>query len=97
MVRTIKLGLQELISGTLDYELQGKNMSWNNALPWWLIELEHEHDLALMSCAFEGEWFAGTSRVMPDHVIRMSKATLPSWKFGGWNYNHIPDEFDTLE
>lgn len=61
-------------------------MSWNNVLPWWFWELTHEHDLASMSCCFEEEWFSGTSRVMPEHVVSMSKSTFRSWEPGGWNY-----------
>lgn len=61
-------------------------MSWNNVLPWWFYELEHEHWLASMSCAFEEEWFSATSKVLPEHVINISKATFKSWDIGGWNY-----------
>ena len=61
-------------------------MSWNNVLPWWFYELEYEHWLASMSCAFEEEWFSGTSRVLPEHVINISKSTFKSWDIGGWNY-----------
>lgn len=62
-------------------------MSWNNVLPWWVYELEYEHTIASMSCAFDAEWFAGTHRVMPAHVIRASTATFASWEQGGWNNN----------
>jgi len=61
-------------------------MSWNNVLPWWFYELEYEHWLASMSCAFEQEWFSGTSKVLPEHVINISKSTFKSWDIGGWNY-----------
>ena len=61
-------------------------MSWNNVLPWWFYELECEHWLASMSCAFEEEWFSGTSKVLPEHVINISKATFKSWDIGGWNH-----------
>ena len=61
-------------------------MSWNNVLPWWFYELEYEHWLASMSCAFEEEWFSGTSRVLPEHVINISKSTFKSWDMGGWNH-----------
>ncbi len=71
-------------------------MSWNNALPFWVLELEHEHNLALMSCAFESEWFSGTSRVMPDHVISISKSTFSTWKYGGWNYDYSDEEIKEL-
>lgn len=56
------------------------------ALPWWVYEVEYEHMLAKMSCAFEEEWFAGTSRELPDHVISISKATFCTWEHSGWNY-----------
>ncbi len=59
-------------------------MSWG-ALPWWVYEVKHEHDLALMSCAFNDEWLAGTSKLLPDHVIAISKATFKTWEPGGWN------------
>lgn len=61
-------------------------MSWNNVLPWWFYELEYEHWLASMSCAFEEEWFSGTSKVLPEHVINISKSTFKSWDMGGWNH-----------
>lgn len=61
-------------------------MSWNNVLPWWFYELEYEHWLASMSCAFEEEWFSGTSKVLPEHAINISKATFKSWDIGGWNH-----------
>jgi hypothetical protein len=61
-------------------------MSWNNVLPWWVYDLAYEHDLANMACAFDAEWFAGTHRCMPNHVIRHSQATFASWEQGGWNY-----------
>lgn len=71
-------------------------MSWNNVLPWWVIELEQQHSEASALCAFQGEWFAGTSRAMPDHIIRTSKATLASWEFGGWNYDYSAEEIKEL-
>ena len=61
-------------------------MSWNNVLPWWFYELESEHWLAKMQCCFEDEWYSGTSKVMPDHVIMINPATFGSWEEGGWNY-----------
>lgn len=61
-------------------------MSWNNVLPWWVWEIKHEHTLASMSCCFEEEWFSGTHKVMPEHVINMSKSTFKTWEPGGWNY-----------
>lgn len=67
-------------------------LSWNNVLPWWYYNLVHEHDLASMSCAFEEEWFSGTSRVLPDGLIAKSKATFKTWDEGGWN-RQIQEEF----
>ena len=61
-------------------------MSWNNVLPWWIYELQHEHHLASCSCAFEEEQFSGTSKVLPKRNIDMSTATFKSWDKGGWNY-----------
>jgi hypothetical protein len=61
-------------------------MSWNNALPWWIYEVEYEHRLAAMSCAFDDEWYSGTSKFLPDSVIEMTKASFSSWEKGGWNY-----------
>lgn len=61
-------------------------MSWNNVLPLWIYELSHEHHLASCSCAFEEEWFSGTSKVMPEYVINLSKATFKTHDVGGWNY-----------
>jgi len=64
-------------------------MSWNNVLPWWVYELEKEHWYASMSCAFDDEWFSGTSKVMPPHVIEISKATFESWEEGKWNHGEL--------
>lgn len=71
-------------------------MSFNNALPFWVYELAYEHDLALMSCAFNEEWFSGTSKVMPEHVINISKATFDTWNYGGWNYQYSKEEIEEL-
>ncbi len=60
-------------------------MSWNNALPFWVYDHMHEHELARMSCAFESEWFSGTSKVLPKHVVNMSKATFSSYNTGSYN------------
>lgn len=67
-------------------------MSWG-ALPWWVYELEIEHNLASMSCAMESEWFSGTPKCMPEHVINISRATFKTWDIGGWNYC-ITEEFE---
>jgi hypothetical protein len=66
-------------------------MSWG-ALPWWVYEVGHERSLAMMSCAFEAEWFSGTSKVMPKHIISTSRATFETWNNGGWNYR-LSEEF----
>lgn len=66
-------------------------MSWNNALPWWIYELEHEHDIASAACAFDQEWFSGTPRCMPDYVVHASKATFSSWECGGWNHQYTEE------
>jgi hypothetical protein len=60
-------------------------MSWNNVLPMWVWEATHEHFLAQSTCCFEDEWFAGTSKVLPKHVIAISKATFKTHDEGGWN------------
>ncbi len=59
-------------------------MSWG-ALPMWVWDAEYEYFLAQCSCSFDDEWYAGTSRVFPKHVIDMSRATFKSWEKGGWN------------
>lgn len=64
-------------------------MSWNNALPFWVYDLEYEHYVANCSCAFEDEWFAGTSKVMPEHVINISRSTFKTHDVGGWNYEGV--------
>ena len=46
----------------------------------------HEHDLALSACAFDSEWFSGTSKAMPKHNIQLSKATFQTWDVGGRNH-----------
>lgn len=60
-------------------------MSFNNVLPWWFYEAEHEHFLASSSCCFPQEYCSGTVKVLPEHVIMLSKATFGSWTDGGWN------------
>jgi hypothetical protein len=54
-------------------------------LPFWVYQAIYEQDLALMQCCFENEWFAGTSKVLPNHVIDISRATFKTHKEGGWN------------
>ncbi len=71
-------------------------MSWG-ALPWWVYELSYEHELALMSCAFDAEWFSGTSKVMPEHAINISRATFSTWNYGGWNYEYSEEEIEAMK
>lgn len=61
-------------------------MSLNGVLPWWVYAVGYEQHLAMQSCAFEQEWFSGTSKELPEHVIRMQKATFESWDVNGRNY-----------
>lgn len=63
-------------------------MSWA-ALPFWVYDAIYEHDLAKMQCCFEDEWFAGTHKQLPKHVINMSKATFKTWDEGGWNCERL--------
>lgn len=65
-------------------------MSWNNALPMWVWNVSYERFLGEATCAFPEEWYAGTSREMPQHVIDMSPATFKTWEQGGWNHNVRP-------
>lgn len=62
-------------------------MSWG-ALPWWVYQVEYEELLMEVSCAFPNEISAGTSKELPEHVIRMHKATFASHNIGGWNYDY---------
>jgi hypothetical protein len=55
-------------------------------LPFWVYEVIYEHDLAKMQCCFEGEWFSGTHKQLPEHVISISKATFKTHDEGGWNH-----------
>lgn len=71
-------------------------MAFSNVLPFWVFVLEQEHDLAKMSCAFDNEWFSGTHKEMPSHVIGISKATFGTWKYGGWNYQYTKEEIKSL-
>lgn len=59
-------------------------MSWGG-LPWWVYQVVYEHDLAKMACCFESEWFAGTHKECPPHIIWMSRATFKSHEEGGCN------------
>jgi hypothetical protein len=56
-------------------------------LPFWVFQAIYEQDLAEMKCCFQDEWFAGTSRVLPSHVIDISRATFKTHNVGGWNYD----------
>ena len=60
-------------------------MSFNNVLPWWLLAEEHEHFLARSSCCFEQEYFSATMKVLPLHVIKLSKSSFDSWYEGSYN------------
>ena len=71
-------------------------MSFSNVLPWWVLVLENEHDLAKMTCAFDNEWFSGTHKETPPHIVSMSKATFHTWKEGGWNYIYTKEEIKSL-
>ena len=64
-------------------------MSWNNTLPWWIYDAIIEHDRAKMQCCFEEEWFSGTHKVLPKHVIAISKATFETHEVGGWNHEPL--------
>ncbi|NCQ51728.1 hypothetical protein GW796_07500 [archaeon] len=72
-------------------------MSFNNVLPWWVYQLSYEHELAKMSCAFEEEWFSGTHKEMPNHMIATSKATFSTWNYGGWNYEYSKKEIEEIK
>ncbi len=60
-------------------------MSWGG-VPFWVYDLIHEHNLARMSCAFEEEWFSGTSKIMPSNAIRVHKSNFESYNPGGFNH-----------
>jgi hypothetical protein len=60
-------------------------MSWS-ALPWWVYECESERCIAMQSCAFPEEFYSGTLKTLPMHVILMHPATFSSYKPNGWNY-----------
>jgi hypothetical protein len=63
-------------------------MSWNNSLPLWVWQVTSERIIAESQCCFQDEWYAGTPKVMPKHVIEMSPATFKSWDEGGWNHDN---------
>lgn len=42
-------------------------MSWNNAVPWYIYDIEREHREAMFSCAFPEELNAGWVRSVPIH------------------------------
>jgi hypothetical protein len=48
------------------------DVSWN-AIPGWVYEDIIEMYFAKMSCAFDDEWFSGTSKVMPHRIHKMWK------------------------
>jgi hypothetical protein len=43
----------------------------------------------MMQCCFEDEWFAGTHKKLPEHVISISKATFKTHDVGGWNHEGV--------
>lgn len=48
-------------------------MSWNNALPLYIIEMEHEEREALMLCAMPEELNAGWVRSTPSYWPQIHK------------------------
>lgn len=42
-------------------------MGWASAIPWFIYELEHEHQEAKMLCAFEEELLSAHTRTTPEH------------------------------
>lgn len=60
-------------------------MSLNNVLPWWVYEAQYEGIIAECSCCFKQEYNSGTSKVLPEHVVKLSKATFGNWCEGSWN------------
>ena len=62
-------------------------MSWG-ALPWWVYQVNYEMSLMEMSCAFPEEVYAGTSKELPEHCIKISKATFNTHEPGGRNYDY---------
>lgn len=48
-------------------------MSWNNALPWYLYEMEREELEAQMLCAMKDELNAGWVRSTPSHWPQIHK------------------------
>lgn len=74
-----------------------KNMSLNNVLPFWVVEVALAREEAMSLCGFKEEWFSGTPQCMPEHVIRISKSTFSTWNYGGWNYRYSQEEIDELK
>ena len=72
-------------------------MSWNNVLPWWVASAEYENFIAGCGCCFSNELNAGTSKVLPNHVILISKATFKTHEPFGWNcVFQEKEKFDSL-
>ena len=69
-------------------------MSWG-ALPYWIYEVMHQHDLALMQCAFPEEWQAGLSKHAEKHMYRLHPSVFATHDAGGWNnWNYLEDYAD---
>lgn len=48
-------------------------MSWNNVLPYYFWEVEHEVRIAKSLGAFEEELDAGFMRSLPDFIVALIK------------------------
>ena len=57
----------------LDRWVGEDEVSWNNALPWWVYEVQHEAWEAMCLCAMPEELVAGWTRSVPEHVQRMQR------------------------
>jgi hypothetical protein len=71
-------------------------MSWNNVLPMWFWQLEHEHFLAESNCAFPQELAAGSMKVMPYHVTQLSFSTFKNHNENAMYSQRKQDKFDCL-
>jgi len=50
-------------------------MSMNNALPWWVWELEYEEFLARLTGAIGEEWHPRFSRAIPKELLYIYETT----------------------
>ena len=48
-------------------------MSWNNALPFWVWELEYEEFIARLTGAIGDEWHPQFSRSIPKEIYETTK------------------------